>query len=256
MSRSAAGKYLLLLVMVVVLRAASAERGQSQPVSCDNVCAAEQIVIILYPELRHDAQVQLTSEFPLYSLGNITSFSMVVRTPISHDNLFKIPPDVAVDERTLNAVAPRLLTANLSYFAVGRPHNLQHIFLEGPLAHSDVIERLKAIIDSHREWSDEEVSKNLKAAGLRYSDQSAANDLKKQIPWDALEEALGTITVDSISFVSRSKGDYERHLPSAMLAWVISFRAQKLGESVRKFDLSAEPFEGKVTLIQTRDAGN
>jgi hypothetical protein len=119
----------------------------------------------------------------------------------------------------------------------------------GVFVNSDRLSRIKADVDRHKEWSENQILNALHTAGSHFapdqmSDESAIFRQRLRL----LEPVIGRVELDDVRFESRMSEYFKEGLPSARLEWRITIRILD-GVGSTEYEIRCEPFEGRITSI-------
>jgi hypothetical protein len=232
-SRTNQPKLFSFVIGAVILLLASLALGT------DYLSLSKAVVVGLYPELKGRGLHMAISDAGLLDTpGSLTSFTMEIRQPSPADTADKQCPKA-------------LLSVGFAFPVQGQDRRIFSFTALGPAVNTVRVEKLTRQVDSHPGWSDEEVLKELTAAGAHFM-PTAKQDLLKRLPASSLKPLLGDISVVSADFAIRDQAQRQAHLPAAELLWTVRVIAHLNGTPDIEYYLLLEPFEGKlITLGRT-----
>jgi hypothetical protein len=114
------------------------------------------------------------------------------------------------------------------------------------LANGRKNERIRDIVNAHRDWSDRQVVQALKKQGAKYGPDDRAAFLAA-LPLAKLEPFLGNLRVRSVEFSLRHDqpgGSF------AELWWNVETEVTAPNGELSNCSLNLEPFEGKLILLR------
>lgn len=104
------------------------------------------------------------------------------------------------------------------------------------------VERTRNLVNSHPEWDDARILKELKEAGARYTpDQKDA--FMKSLPLGPLQTLLGRIQITRVEFKT-AEADHEGNF--ADLSWTVNIRATANGQKTEEYAVNCDPFDGTL----------
>lgn len=137
------------------------------------------------------------------------------------------------------------LSAAFTFAGDGSIHQL---VVSGPIVHEAENEKLRDLVDSHPDWTREQVMEAFQASGALYGpDKQRA--LMKELPTSALQILLGNFHVISVDFLVRDEAQMNERLPSAELHWVVKVRAAEQKLRPASYFFIFEPFEGRLSQL-------
>ncbi len=226
-----------LMIIAYLLWPALEALPETKP---DNFVFAQEFLQIFYPDLSGDNRFLSFSFYTAF--GSFTppptelGFSVTEGIPAPGN--FKIHAD-----STGTQAMPRALLTGL--FLINDEGLRQYFGGGNPIVHEDENEKIRALVESHPEWSESQAVEALKKAGARYYDPSNKESFTKSVPIYQLEKLFGPLTIKSIEFESLAP----EHVGSfALLDWVVKAEVKKNGKS-SIIAMNFEPFEGKLTVL-------
>lgn len=255
---STLGQCLTLLLAVFVGSTTGA--GQRSPFATStNAFAVTQAVLkIFYPGVfGNRRQAVFSAEHPADSdvWGEFTGFQFTIKRFSSETSW-----DILVDPKTGKQIAPPENTTFLEGSTWVTPKwGLMRLIIEGDLANSKQNQAMTKLVESHREWTDEQAAGALKSAGALYG-PADESEFTKSLHLPELEKSLGLKIVSSensnqpdarknppIRFQGWSNPD---HVGSFVgFAWFVGMEVDFRDGHTRKYSFKFEPFQGKLTGI-------
>jgi hypothetical protein len=167
-----------------------------------------------------------------------------------------------VDMKTGKLIAPPQNTIFLQGSTwMSPPGYLRRFYVHGELANTEQNHTVAKLIESHREWSDEEAGRALKNAGAVYGAQDR-DKFERSLDVADLEKSLG-LRIASVAELERQYGttqplpwiefsgwsDPEHEGDFTGFEWTVWFEARLSDGSTRMYAFTFEPFHGKLTNI-------
>lgn len=201
-----------------------------------NYAAAKAILKALYPEIAD------------------RNFVITVRDTASLDDERGMTDfSIALQERTFRDAAKTEVSLKdylgaKFFFPAYKDGRVYQLSVGGPFVNESKLEGLRKLVDSHREWSDEQVVSALETAGARLG-PSEKEAFSATLPLKLLEPFLGKLTVLSVDFRLRDRSEMKNDAPAAELYWAVYVEARYPGRKLLRYYLAFEPFEGRLISL-------
>jgi hypothetical protein len=250
--RAKCGVGVRAMLLLLSLGIPSGLAQQNPPVKQDTVLTfVHDFLQVFYPELiSKDHTLRLSVYHPADTSWSEISgvyFTVNPERPPDYGNIRYGPngpiPETRPDPESI------LLDGSIWLPQLEHGSRIQQVVASSPDAKK--LERLRARIESHPEWSDEQAISALKKDGARFGpDEKEA--FVRTLPFDKAERFFGHLKITSVDFKHLLEGRSGNFAVTA-LSWSVSADALFSDGTTAKYFFDFEPYEGKLTLLTRRD---
>lgn len=135
---------------------------------------------------------------------------------------------------------------------MGNRDQVNSFVAAGELAHSDQLQNLQSLVQTHPEWSDKQAVDALKAAGAKYG-PAEKDQLMNSLNLIEKTKFLATTKIVSAAF-QNLPADHVGSYAVGAFEWVIQAEAVGPHNSRLTYTFWFEPFEGKLIQIHRQGA--
>jgi hypothetical protein len=215
--------------------------GASEPKPPFPLLEAEKFLRQLYPELGgrgYIMSVELSGAFDL-DWTSMPRFSVELGpTELGH-------VQHSIDRSgKLNVVGQEPVLGALFEFASDGILQATHVSSPGILSDARN-ERLRKLVDSHRDWSDTQVIESLKKSGIKFGPEDREAFLRN-LHLDRLQPFTGNLHVESAEFRLRHQ---QPSGSSALLYWEVDVVSQEPSGNPAHWTLIFEPVGGRLSSV-------
>jgi hypothetical protein len=232
---------LVVLIMTAVFAFSVTRPGATQePARCPNpVYDAQRFLQTLYPETKGKGYTVLFSVGGSYD----PAWTYLPRLEVSLLETNYTPSAQLFIGKEARKYKP-LNSKLIAYFDFDQDSHIEGVHIAGDSLVNDTrFTRISQLVNAHRNWSDGQVVRALKDAGVKYGPEDKESFLAS-LPQKDLESLLGRLTIQSVEFHLRHE---QSGGPIAELWWIVEADAKSTDSKTQSFTLSFEPFDGKLT---------